>query len=369
MLIKLDLAKRIVKEACFAAIYAASKDNPISLESPSVEDEIDIDVDIDIDNTERAAIDFTEFVSSTLSKAIASLGTTETKTTTGTGTPTAVPQKCNKRSRTRKRPLQIQSKVEGLEHADSLHTMCSLFPVSMTSVESQGNISSGTSPHGVAVSENSTEDDDFDLTMDRGDDEPPKQQQHYSSLSELVSNTSATTTISDSDYDSLLPPVGATSAATTPTRPLRRIKPFTDEDSAAIQQTQTQTEQQQIPRTMTRALTPPASVPTPPRPSDSQSYERFEQKKNIDNVHIEDDEEDDDDDDVDDDDDDDDDDCNYDRPLIGVVSDEGSELVNHQSCNGYYGHNNGRDTDAVIHLAKVGSVIVRKALPLDNAYG
>ena len=64
----------------------------------------------------------------------------------------------------------------------------------------------------------------------------------------------------------------------------------------------------------------------------------------------------------------DDDNCSYERPLLGVVGDEGSGLVNRSD---YFGdshqfNNINDDADAIIQISKVGSVAVQKTLPVDT---
>ena len=59
----------------------------------------------------------------------------------------------------------------------------------------------------------------------------------------------------------------------------------------------------------------------------------------------------------------------YERPLLGVVGDEGSGLVNR---NDYFGDNHhfnniNDDTDAIIQISKVGSVAVQKTFPIETS--
>lgn len=276
--INLDAAKRIVQDACIAAFDSAGKDaKPTPPEVPLVENEGSSR------NKNTAETLFADFVSSTIQRTMANMRP-KAKTPTSREL---------KRSRKRKRPLP--SKVKGLEHADSLHAMCSLFPVLVAQEESSGDDDRN------AMSEIGA--GDYDGT--RNGKEDPSSSKEYSNLSESSdarnSNSNSSSKISNnissshhSDHDSLLPPVGATSATTTPTRPLHGREDIDDDDN-----------------------------------------------------------------------------CSYERPLIGVVGDEGSGLVNRQLCDDYLGdshlsHNKGETPDAIIQIAKVGTVVVQKALPMDT---
>ena len=363
--INLNLAKRIVKEACFAAVNATTTSRDTNGKSSPANSSSRVENEINIDNDSNIEMEFSQFVASTISQAIVSIcGTEKTTRTSASSAKKTTTISSQKPKKSRKRPRPLQSKVQGLEHADSLHTMCSLFPVLMPLGESSSNNELR------AVSENS--DFGFTTTTTTLDhrEEPPKV--HPSSPKHSHNH--------HSDHDSLLPPVGASSAATTPTKPLgaeslvmrRETIQVVDGSTQAIphsplkQQQQPQQHHSRIAATSTstQALSPlgihttteASSVLGPSSPSENRSNRKFLEKKNSGHVDIEEEENNDDDDD----------DYNYDRPLIGVVGDESSGLVGHHGCNenDYFDRSNGmddsRDTEAIIHIAKVGTVVVHK---------
>lgn len=342
IVINLDLAKRIVQEACIAAVDSAGKDGNVKttrLRFPVVEKEADSRCE---KNTETI---FADFVATTISRTIASMSA-DTKTLP----PTPKPPPKRKRSRKRKRPLP--SKVQGLEHADSLHTMCSLFPVLVSQGESSGDERNTISDIGAG-----------ELGLRTNRNESSKEYPNFPESSNERNNTTNTTgkamvNSNHNDYDSLLPPVGASSAATTPTKSHSGAKLATRafSHSAPKQQQQRQYLLQHSDSFIPAILgTNPENGSFQALSSPSQSRRDTESLQTKNNGDAEADE--------------DDDDCNYERPLLGVVGDEGSGLVNRNDYfrDSHHFNNINDDTDAIIQIAKVGSVAVQKTLPMDTS--
>ena len=200
--INLDMAKRIVQEACIAAMDSAGKDadaKPTPLVNPLTENE-------DSKNSSQREKDteaiFADFVSATIARTIASIRP-ETKTRT------SKPKK-RKQSRKRKRPLP--TKVRGVEHADSLYRMCSLFPTLVSQEEASGDERNTGSEMAAG---------DLDLTMN--DKDHPNLSESSDTLNKIINRSAKhkdnVSSNNHTDHDSLLPPVGTTSASATPTKP------------------------------------------------------------------------------------------------------------------------------------------------------
>ena len=144
------------------------------------------------------------------------------------------------------------------------------------------------------------------------------------------------------DYDSLLPPVGASSAATTPTKlPLgATFATRSISHSPPKQQNQQYSHMQHVDSFIPPILgTNPenSSLQALSSPSESKRDAEFLQKKDSRNENTDDNH------------------CSYEQPLLGVVGDEGSDLVNR---NDYFGDNHHLnnihdDTDATIQIVKV----------------
>ncbi len=341
--INLDVAKRIVQDACIAAFDSAGKDTdlkPTPLEFPLVENEGSSR------SKKKAETMFADFVSSTIQRTIANMR------------PEAKTPNSRQRKRSRKRLRSLPSKVRGLEHADSLHAMCSLFPVLVAQEESSGDDDRN------AMSEIGA--GDYDGTRNGKEDPSSKEYSGLSESSDAQNNSNSSGKISKnisgshhSDHDSLLPPVGATSATTTPTKATIAARSISNSSP------QQQEESQHHPMQPIEPMISPIAGPHPANASfqalssspQSQRDEGFLQKKNKNgNEDI-----------------DDDDNCSYERPLIGVAGDEGSGLVNRPVCDDCLADNHPNNTKgdtpdgAIIQIAKVGSVVVQKALPTDTA--
>jgi hypothetical protein len=333
LVIDLDIAKDIVEQACIAAINA----DPLDLDDKD-DETTDAHCNHHVETTE-----FTEFVSSTIARAIAS-AVAKAKATVkvqplSPGAQTRTTTK--KRRRPRKRPRKLESRVEGLEHSESLHTMCSLFPV----LHDSGVVVPMPMPMPMATtndanhpsSENGATGDHDGVCDDR-----------ESLSSDLCSEESNS---NHSDHASLLPPVGAASATTTPTRPTTdRTTTCRREKIAAVSiksTPQTPPLKQQQHSTTTQAPSPPLAITTSYTENGSNSMLALTRTPTE---------------------------CDYDYPLIGVVGDEGSGIASHLSLktNGrgnFYGRNNNGDNtnDVIICLTKVGSIVRQKTPPLDAA--
>eukprot|EP00533_Pseudo-nitzschia_delicatissima_P011858 CAMPEP_0197277268 /NCGR_PEP_ID=MMETSP1432-20130617/16849_1 /TAXON_ID=44447 /ORGANISM="Pseudo-nitzschia delicatissima, Strain UNC1205" /LENGTH=231 /DNA_ID=CAMNT_0042743447 /DNA_START=102 /DNA_END=797 /DNA_ORIENTATION=- len=231
--------------------------------------------------------------------------------------------------------------------------MCSLFPVMMASVETtslQGN----TNKHGISANSAGS------IDSHRDDEEP-------ASTIGSPSSPESKNTSNDhhSDHDSLLPPVGTASTTTISTR--LEVEEGMCVDKPEISVTKaipfSPPKQQQhcpriakvLPRPVTNGNADRAFPQMLPSSSDSQPNSllshRKHSEKTIDtnNIH------------------DHDDDCNYDGPLIGVLGDdEASGLVSRSSCTNYHDFHNGGGADAVIELAKVGSIVLQKSIPFEQ---
>ncbi len=349
MAIDLNVAKRIVKEACIDAVCASGLDTKGKSSSHSVTDESD--------NSRRSSseIEFTEFVSSTISEAIASIGPQMKNKSRG-----KLPQ------RSRKRTRSVESKVKGLEYAESLHTMCSLFPVMMASAETtpqQGNEKKQATSDNSVAGFDSHRDDEEPASTSGYHDEEPASTSGYASSPESKNTSNG----HPSNHNSLLPPMGAPSTTTTPMRLVVEEGMCVDKPELSVtkaipfsppkQQQQCPKIAKALPRSVMNGnadISFPQMLPSSShsKPNGLLSHRRhIEKMVDINNIH------------------DHDDDCNYDGPLIGVFGDdEGSGLVNHtSSCNNYSGFPNDGGADAVIQFAKVGSVILLKTLPVDTA--
>jgi len=329
-MIDMDTAKGIVQHACAEALLGSHCSNHYDIRPPNTDNDDDI----------RCQNEFEEFVTSTISRAIRSIVAAKIKTRPSISPPqNATPRPTKKRriSSPHHQPQHWRgSKVEDLEHADSLHTMCSLFPLKMESTEDEEKESIASEPE----------------TMGFGNhDYAPV------SESEVESNHSS------SDHDSLLPPVGTGWAPTTP-----RNNPTPEYNNSTIISCETtlasiMPELPSAPRlsprrlrSSTRSSTRVFIRPSPlititntdmdatvmsqtdlqPKPS-SLSHEMSSHSSASD---------------------DDDDDYDYEHPLIGVFGDEGSGIISSQLGMDQYD-----DDDCIIRLTKVGSGIRQEVPP------
>ena len=327
-MIDLDVAKGIVHHACVAALLGSPDSNHNSTGTPDLNSG---------DDSIECETEFEDFVKSTISRVIRSIAAANANA--------EIPHLVSTPKQTRERPTkkrriagprhrhqsqqQHGSKVEGLEHAESLHTMCSLFPLVLGSTEEEEE-----------KEENESQESELE-TEDR----------HYApeSESEVESEHSS------SDHDSLLPPVGTGSVPTTPWN--EPMDPIADDKNAIICcgktlatmmpeiSPVTKTSPRRL-RSATRRLRSTFASPLIPVTSDTDTdttettlTELPPKHKNfLSHAHgmlpyssDTDDE-----------------DCDYEHPLIGVVEDEGSGIISSQLRMNQYD-----DSDCIIRFTKV----------------
>jgi len=379
LMIDLDVAKRIVEHACINAACAKSLDgagrpNLHSVTVSAGEDTDDTDCNslakTEIETEIETETEFTDFVSSVIARTMASILANANSNSQSQPQPNSPPKQSEhqKRSgvgRPRKRSRQLESKVEGLEHAESLHTMCSLFPVVLATVESSPDPSVVVMPNPTSISMSMSMPMSMKTATSTIDMNP--------SASEDGAGESEDNSSHHSDHSSLLPPLGE---ETTPTRAATNDRRACREKdvAASVSVSASASTKSMTPTPLKHhraARVPPSSSPPPETAENTKALTattllaleqtqtppnhryrlhsrlngRLAHNNNNDNV--------------DDDDDDDDDECGYDRPLIGVAGDDSSDGDGgkDQDQHPYHFTNNGDSSDSIIRLTKVGSIV------------
>mmetsp|Transcript_25554 Transcript_25554/g.54550 ORF Transcript_25554/g.54550 Transcript_25554/m.54550 type:complete len:385 (+) Transcript_25554:84-1238(+) len=336
LLIDIDVAKGIVQRACVAA--AASAD-ACAFDGHPFESTSRAFLATNVDGETKDALcscpaetEFAAFVSSTIAEAVASM-------VAGVKNPQKLSPHSRKR---RRRQYPLENKVKGLEYAESLHTMCSLFPMVLTTVESP------TRAPIVAAIPAST------IGVEGAEALGVESAETYHPDASESNNSSH-----HSDYDSLLPPVGG-AAATITTEATVTNETVKDSNSNEATVAMIPRVTPEITSVVLRTV---ASVPPPPQipmPSNAETnttsivtLEREPPKPSDSNMSLpHDDNFGDTADPVDNDDD-----IDYDRPLLGVVSDERSGSCS-SNCNDM-----NDDNDTIIRLMRIGSIVRQKTPP------